>query len=126
MAMNKKELAEMESLKTKLALRLYPEVKPDIPKPTDYKIIVNGYLFNSYLKRVEKACSTSIYHGNGIWDKTISQNGIEMYSTEKLAYEAMLHELSLMFAGELRSVEKRMEEFLTTASTSTPPVVGAS
>ena len=114
MAMNKKELAEMEALKTKLALRLYPEVKPDIPKPTNGTGVVNGYTFNAYSKRVEKACSTSIYHGNGCWDKTTSQNSIEMFSSEKLAYQAMLYELSLRFAGELRAVEKILEEFLTT------------
>jgi len=115
MAMNKKELAEMEALKTKLAFRLYPEVLPDIKPPhDDYKKIVNGYIFNTYSKRVEKACTSKMYHSNGQWDKETSQNSMELYSTEKLAYQAMLHELSNRFAYELREVEKRMEEILTT------------
>jgi hypothetical protein len=110
MAMNKAEKKELEDLKTKLALRFFPKIEPDIKPPQeDYKKIVNGYSFNSYSKRVEKACTSKHYHSIGQWDETRCRDSVCLYSTEKLAYQAMLHELSSRFAFELREVEKRME-----------------
>ena len=110
MSMTKKELAEVEELKTKLSLRFYPKILPDVKIPEKYSDIVNGYSFNAYSKRVEKSCTSQNAHGYGQWDKTTSQQKIVLYSNEKLAWQAMLHDLAKMFARELRDVEKRMEE----------------
>lgn len=109
MAMTKKELAEMEALKTRLALRFWPEVLPDIQPPKEYSTILNGYSFNAYSKRVKKACTSSRYHSLDEWDKTDRRDSISLYSTAKLAYMAMLHEVAEDFARELRAIEKRME-----------------
>jgi hypothetical protein len=110
MAMTKKEQAEMEALRTRLALHFYPKVEPDILPPLYFDVIENGYTYNVYLKRVEKACTSRMYHSYGQWDKTSSQGSIELYSTPKLAYMAMLHDMADMYAADMREVEKRMEE----------------
>lgn len=108
--MNKKEHAEMEHLKTLLALRHYPAVEPDLMPPERYDQIINGWWFNSYSGIVMKACTSGIYHSIGNWDKTTSQQPRRLYSTEKLAYQAMLHEMSMEFARKLRVVEIAMEK----------------
>ena len=109
MAMNKAEQAEMERLKTLLALRHYPVVEPDVMPPENYSDIKNGYWFNSYSGTVSKACTSGIGHSIGNWDKTTSQQTRMLYSTEKLAYQAMLHEMSMEYARKLRLVEIKME-----------------
>lgn len=108
MAMNKKELAEVEALKTRLSLRFYEVVEPDIDIPTSG--IVNGWLFNEHTMRVEKACSSSHSHNYGGWDKTTTQHPRRLYSTKQLAYKSLLSQMAIRFSIELRSVEKRMEE----------------
>lgn len=113
--MNKKELAEMEELKTELALRLYEPIEPDLLPPDvnsrepNRPDIINGWVFNVYNMSVSKACSSSVFHGIGEWDKTSSQKPIKLYSTEKLAYKALLHALSYNYAYNLRAIQKRME-----------------
>lgn len=107
MAMTKKEIAIVEDLKRQLALRFYPKVYPDINIPESG--IVNGWLFNAYSKRVEKACTSSINHNYGGWDKTTARSPRRLYSTKKLAYLALLSEMADIYACELRDVQKRME-----------------
>jgi hypothetical protein len=112
MSMNKKEQAEVEKLKTRLALRFTEDVKPDVPKPEvepGSGKIVNGWSFNSYSKRVEKSCSSSMYHSNGLWNKTDSQYPIEQYSMPILAYKAMRREVEERFAAELRAIDRSIE-----------------
>ncbi len=109
MAMTKKELAEVEALKTRLALRFFPKVEPDILPPTDWNEIRNGWRFNTHSKSVEKACTGANTHNDWGWGKTTSQYAISLYSSQALAYQAMLHELSKQAASDLRSVERIME-----------------
>jgi hypothetical protein len=113
MAMTKKEKVEMERLKDKIATHfypiIYPEVDPDIDPPDSFNKIVNGWTYNEYAKEVRKACTTSISHNNGGWDKTSSQGSMKLYSTKKRAYAALLNKMVDMYARELRSVEEKME-----------------
>lgn len=110
MSMTKKEREEVEQLKTMLALRFYPEVEPDIDIPERLSgETTNGWTCNPYSERVEKACTTSIHHGIGCWNKTTSQEPMRLYSTEKKAYQALLGKMAKRFAIELREVERRME-----------------
>jgi hypothetical protein len=109
MSMTKKEQAEVEALKIRLALHFTSDVNPDISRPDSGQGIINGYNFNSYNKRIEKSCSTSYSHGNGQWDKTGSQNAIAQYSSPILAYRAMRRELEDRFARELREVDIKIE-----------------
>jgi len=99
-----------EEIKTKLALRFYPEVQPDVDIPSSYNEgIKNGWLYNECSMRVEKACTSSTTHSCWGWDKTTTQNPRKLYSTEKKAYEALLCAMAKKFALEMRSVERRME-----------------
>jgi len=109
MAMTKKELAEVEALKTRLALRFFPKVEPDILPPTDWNEIRNGWRFNTHSKSVEKACTGANAHNDWGWDATRSQGATPLYSSRALAYKAMLYELSSQAASDLRSVERIME-----------------
>jgi hypothetical protein len=63
--MTKKEQAEMEELRTKLALHLYAEVKPDMGIPDSFNTILNGWTYNEYTEEVRKACTSSISHRDG-------------------------------------------------------------
>ena len=108
MSMTKKELADVENLKTRLALRLYPEVEPDVDIPTEWGEVKNGWTYNEYAVSVSKACTSSTGNGD-VWGTTCSRGSIRMYSTEKKAYEALLHAMSERFASDLRKVEKTME-----------------
>jgi hypothetical protein len=111
--MNKAEQKEFERLKTMLALKYWPEVLPDVAPPTtdisSLNKLTTGYVFNAYSKTVSVACSSSVSHAIGRTDKTTSQKPISMYSTKKMAYQAMLHEMSERFAYEMRRVEINME-----------------
>jgi len=107
--MNKTEQAEMERLRVLLVLRHYPAVKTDVEIPDWNDGIRNGYWFNSYSGTISKACTSSIHHSIGNWDKTTSQQPKKLYSTEKLAYQAMQHDMSMEFARKLRLVEIKME-----------------
>jgi hypothetical protein len=113
MAMNKKELAEIERLKTLLALRFTADILPDIPKPIsgrDEGSIINGWSFNSYSRRVYKTCSSTIYHGTDKWDKTESQYPIEQFSSPILAYRALRREVEKECARNLRDIDRSIEK----------------
>lgn len=107
MAMTKAEQKQVEDLKIKLALRHHEPVEKDVEIPKDG--IINGWGFNSHSNTVSKTCSSSAYHSFGNWDKTTSQQAIKQFSSKKLAYKAMLHELALRYAREMREVEVKME-----------------
>jgi len=106
--MTKKELAEMEALKTRLALRYYPEVERDV-EPLGMPGVVNGWDFNLYSNEVRKACTSSVGHSYGHWDKTDSQHSRWLFSTRRLAYSALLAAMSKQAAEQLRGIELRME-----------------
>ena len=107
MAMTKAEQKQFEELKIRLALRHHEPVEKDVEIPKEG--IVNGWGFNSYTKSVLKTCSSCVSHSRGKWDKTESQQPIKQFSSKKLAYKAMLHELSMRFARELREIEIKIE-----------------
>ena len=107
MAMTKAEQKQFEELKIRLALRYHEPVEKDVQIPKEG--IVNGWGFNSYTKSVSKTCSSPFGHSFGQWDKTTSQQPIKQFSSKNLAYMAMLHEISMRFAREMREIEIKME-----------------
>ena len=113
MAMNKKQLAEMEELKTLVSFRRTEEIFPDldIPEHTQHKLVL-GWGFNSYTYRAYKSCSSSIYHGEG-WERTSTQNPIKQYSSELLALKAMRFEVEMRLAKELRKIDLLIESKLS-------------
>jgi hypothetical protein len=114
--MNKKELAMVEELKTRLALRFTGDgpIEPDVPIPFNFSELSTGYLFNSYSKIVSPACSSSGFHARGRTDKTDSQRPVRLYSTRKLALQAMRLEVELRCARELREIDAKIEAEETT------------
>lgn len=117
MAMNKKEKALVEALKTKAAFHRTEEVKPDVPAPSGYERgvmrMTKGYLPvapMSDMSRIELACSTSVSHGTGSQDKTSSQGARHLYSTRMLALKRMRWEVEQDCMKRLRRVDRMMEE----------------
>ena len=112
MAMTKKEQEQVRALEEKLsilaALRWTEEVKPDIPIPEWEEGLTKGWtpLYN----RVEKACSSSVSHGTGQWDKTTSQQPLALYSSALLALKALRHEMELRLAKALAQVDRQIEK----------------
>jgi len=109
MAMNKKQLKEMEDLKTLASFRRTEEILPDLEKP-DYnqEKLTLGWSYNSYVMRAYKTCSSCIYHGEG-WEKTNTQNSIKQYSSKILALKAMRFEVEMRIAKELREIDLMIE-----------------
>lgn len=105
---------KIEELQILLALRPTADVERDLLPPSPVLIgepkLVKGYMFNQYSARVEKACSSSIYHAIGQWDKTTSQNPIKLFSTELKAYKALRHALEWEAAQKLRKVDLIIEK----------------
>ena len=108
---DKKELEYLNNLKMELSFRRTDKIVPDL-LPPDYlnNRIINGYSYNLYALRVEKACTSSISHSFGNWDKTTSQNTLELYSTRLLALKAMRYEFELKCAAELYKIDNMIEK----------------
>jgi hypothetical protein len=111
MAMTKKERAEVEELRQRLAtvaaLRWTEPVGTDVPVPA-----WNGELSKGFLPcgdRVEVACSSSTYHAIGRTDKTNSHRAVALYSTRLLALKALRHNLELEFALRLARIDAQIE-----------------
>lgn len=85
---------EERALRAEADLRDEPIPERDIlPPPTGSPshILSKGWQINRHRgvgSGVFKACSSSIYHGEG-WEKTTSQQPIHLYSTELLATQAL-------------------------------------
>jgi len=114
MAMNKKEKALVEDLKTYAALRHTADVKPDVPIPESLsQELSKGYLPVGHLSdmaRVEPACSSSVHHGIGRQDKTSSQRPVELYSTRMLALRKLRYDAEQECARRLRRIDRMIED----------------
>lgn len=115
MAMTKKEQAEMEDLKRQLAIakafRFTNPVNKDVAPPSGGwgSTLSTGWVFNSYTKKVDVACSSQVHHAIGKTDKTSTQNPIWMFSSKLLALKALRHDLERKFAEELANIDKMIE-----------------
>lgn len=113
MAMNKREKELVESLRFELAkaraFRFTANVERDLPPPERSGELSLGWDFNHYSKRAYKACSSTIYHGEG-WERTSTQNPRSLYSTKLLALQAMRHKMEKEFSETLARVDLMIEE----------------
>ena len=115
MAMTKAEKAEMERLRTRLALRFTEPVAPDVPIP-DYPEKTRGWRAHTWRDgyRVEECESTSNTHrtlsqvapGYEAW----AQRGIPLHSTKLRALRAARSEMEQTFARALREIDVKIEE----------------
>ena len=122
--MTKKEQAAFKALRKELALerawRFSEAVEPDVPVPTSYDKRSFGYLpmgspMSGYGGRVEKASSSSVSHtwGSDAWHepgtRCGSQNGVRLYSSEALAWQALRHEACAEARRKLAEIDARIE-----------------
>ncbi len=122
--MNKKEQAEMDSLRDQLriakALRFTEDVLPDVMAPLPSEPghrLTKGYLIAAYAgwdgDKVVPACSSSVYHNFGSQEKTSSQGSRALYSTRLLALRGLRHEVEKQVASRLASIDKKIEQELS-------------
>ena len=119
MAMTKVEKAEMELLRTKLALRWSGTTPPET-MPLPDRGYINGWWFNSYDSRISPAWTESNGHGIGQhrsddgsnWrDRPMgSQNGLRIYATKREALVALRLAKEAEFAAALRRIDAMIEE----------------
>jgi hypothetical protein len=120
MAMNKKELAEMEELRKSLllakALRWTEPVTKDIPAPTEYRQETSGFAFNAYSSSVSAAWSSTVSHGIGrpAPERGYSgtQKSISMFSTRLLALRGLRNAVEHEAAQKLARIDEQIEEEL--------------
>lgn len=107
------EIAQTETRITKALRWTEPKQKPDLLPPSGYGAInklINGWSYNTHSRSVAKACSSSISHHYGGWDKTTTQNPKSLYSTKLLALKALRAELEREFAVALCNIDNQIKE----------------
>lgn len=112
MAMNKKEKAYVEEVETFLALHYTYKIDPDIKPPGSgdaVSALKKGFLFNSYSNLVKKSCTSSRNHSFGNNDKTTTQGTRSLYSTKKLALQALRYEVEVECAQRLHAIDKQIK-----------------
>lgn len=117
MAMTKKEAAAFEALQNEIrlakALRWTEQVAIDVPPPgfgEMHEKISKGWLYNAYNLAVNPACSSSIHHSSGRDDKTTTLGAKWLYSTRKLALQAMRNEVEREAAAKLAKIDAEIEK----------------
>lgn len=124
MAMNKKELAEMEALRLERdmyrAMHISDPVEPDVHPPVNCygDKFVCGWLARSYDTGAEKAAVNSVYHRTGdyAWDTNYkgswSQRAPMLYSKRSAALLASRHHVSTAYAKKLALLDREIEKAL--------------
>jgi hypothetical protein len=82
--------------------------RPDVPPPTDGSL-TTGWTFNVHTQRVDVACSGIASHAIGRTDRTTSQRALALYSTRKLALQALRAAMECKFAEELARIDVLLE-----------------
>lgn len=122
MGMNKKEQAAFADLEYRLrlakALRFTEPIERDVQPPacTDHdEKLRKGWDYNAYIggfsgPKVEKACTSSIYHGFGDDTKTTTQRPKPLFSTRLLALRALRNNVETQVAEILAKIDEQIEE----------------
>lgn len=120
MAMTKKEQAAMkeaiDKAETLAALRWTSDVERDVIPPEGGSQYSEGWDYNAHSKRVWKAWSGTVTHGEGDAPKegqkhySASQNARRLYSTKMLALMAMRHEVEKAAASDLLAIDREIEK----------------
>lgn len=116
MAMNKKEVAELEAAKREVliarALCWTPEpVGVDLPPPKFGELDTLGFTFNHYNGRISFGRSSSIGHAtqdSGFPERTTTQRALSMYSTRLRALRALRCALERKFAEQLAGIDAQI------------------
>lgn len=114
MAMTKAERAELELLRTKLALRWSGAIAPERMPLPDHGAVILGWDFNQHRtdgSAVYAAWTTSYSHGDGHDPKRLgSQNGRQLYATKRDALIALRLAKEWEGAVALRKIDAMIEE----------------
>lgn len=119
--MTKKEQAAFADLEHQLrlakALRFTESVERDVQPPScmGNEKLRKGWDYNAYLggysaPRVEKACTSAIYHNFGDDTKTTTQGARSLFSTKLLALRALRVEVESKVAEILAKIDEQIEE----------------
>ena len=113
------QIRETEAkLRVTAALRWTEPVEPDVmpPTPTEpFLTLTYGYGFNKHSLRIMKGISSSGARAFGDMDKpfpksTTTHHPVSLYSTERLAWKAMRHEVEKECAERLAAIDRRLDE----------------
>ena len=113
MAMNKKEQAMVEALKTEASFYKTLEVLPDLHPPKETGELTKGYVYMGALSdypTVVVACSSKTGHNVGRNDETSTKNPIDLFSTKILALRALRHKVEKQACEKLRRIDKMIEK----------------
>lgn len=117
--LNKQQQGELDNLRQALAVALaWTRTKPverDLAPPKNG--LSNGWDARAYggEYRVDKACSSSVSHGDG-WERTTSQNPLWLFSTRELALRAVRYELEQQCAKTLALIDEQIAKELAKVS----------
>lgn len=121
MAMNKTEKKRLEDLEQELriakAFRWHEPVEANVPRPTGWNTVTEGYISHGYVTigiRAEKGWSERSRHGTGPKPDpknyhSGSQNGIDLYSTESKALRAARAVIVRDMARKLAAMDSDIE-----------------
>ena len=124
MAMNKKEIAEMEALRMERdmhrAMHISPMVEPDIHPPAEASSDGDcsiGWLPITHAGGAIKAAVSSVYHRSGdkAWEKnnrSWSHGTRMLYSKRSAALVASRHHVSMDYAKKLAMLDRDIEKAL--------------
>ncbi len=125
MAMTKKEQAAyqaaLEEIRILEALRWTTAVEKDIPPPQPFEEpeYINGWIYNAYSGTVQKAWSSSIYHGDG-WvenkerPRHASQRPQALYSSALKAWQGLRYDVERSCARRLAEIDKQIHRLTQT------------
>ena len=115
MGMNKREQAEMDSLKQQLreakALRFTEDCPPDVlpPRSEDVERLRSGWWFNAYGCTVDQGCTSQSFHSLRSTDKTDSQRPKSLYSSRLLALRGLRRAKEIEFSQTLAKIDELIE-----------------
>ena len=109
----KREITRLRGLPT-----TWEKIKPDLPPPTGGwgERLTRGWTHNLHGitntirgHPVGKGCSSSVYHGYG-WERTCAQRPRALYSTERLAWQALKAEFTQWAAERAAWIDEKTEK----------------
>jgi hypothetical protein len=117
--LNKQQQAEFDALRQALAVALAwrrtEKVERDVPPPEGVGL-TRGWDARAWngQYRVDKACSSSVSHGDG-WERTTSQGAHSLYSTRERALRAVRYQIEQQCAETLAKIDAEIAKELAEA-----------
>lgn len=105
--------AQQHEERIRAALRWTAAPERDVPPPSVAERglrLTTGYTFHAYNRSVSVACSSSTHHAVGRTDRTTSQQPLALYSSRRLALQALRAALEREFAEALEKIDRQIEK----------------